>query len=86
MYTGLRPGEKMFEELSAVGENYVPTRHEKVVRTHNGARGVKDPCLLWESVQELIRLAGKGNVARMREKLKEIVPEYGAAPDTDAGR
>ena len=87
VYTGLRPGEKMFEELSAAGENYVPTCHEKIVRTHNGASGAKDPRLLWESVQELIRLAGQGNVPRMREKLKEIVPEYrAAAPDLTAGK
>ena len=85
VYTGLRPGEKMFEELSAAGENYVPTRHEKIVRTRNGASGTEGSLFLWESVQELIRLAGLGDVPQMRDKLKEIVPEYGAATEASAG-
>ena len=85
VYTGLRPGEKMFEELSAAGENYVPTRHEKIVRTRNGASGTEGSHFLWESVQELIRLAGQGDVHQLRDKLREIVPEYGAAPETGAG-
>ena len=85
VYTGLRPGEKMFEELSAAGENYVPTRHEKIVRTRNGASGTEGSLFLRESVQELIRLAGQGNVPQLRDKLKEIVPEYVAAPEAGAG-
>ena len=28
-YIGLRPGEKLYEELITEGENIVPTRHEK---------------------------------------------------------
>ena len=30
-YIGLRPGEKLFEELITEGENIVPTRHEKIM-------------------------------------------------------
>jgi FlaA1/EpsC-like NDP-sugar epimerase len=29
-YTGTRPGEKLFEELSSKGENILPTRHPKI--------------------------------------------------------
>ena len=36
VYTGLRPGEKLFEELFVAGEEYAPTRHEKVYVSHNG--------------------------------------------------
>jgi FlaA1/EpsC-like NDP-sugar epimerase len=84
VYTGLRPGEKLFEELSAAGEHYMPTRHEKIVRTRNGA---SDPAVsqdLWDSVHELIRLAGQGDESQMRNKLREIVPEYCEAPDAGA--
>jgi FlaA1/EpsC-like NDP-sugar epimerase len=86
VYTGLRPGEKMFEELAAAGENYMATCHEKIVRTRNGASGTEGSLHLWDSVQELIRLAGQGNIPQMRDKLKEIVPEYGEAPVADPGK
>ncbi len=84
VYTGLRPGEKMFEELTVSGEEYVATRHEKIVRTLNGASSIEDPSALWNSVDELIRLAGEGNARELRHKLKEIVPEYLAESDDGA--
>src|SRR5213076_761184 len=31
-FTGLRPGEKLFEELSYKGEHIAPTRHPKIMR------------------------------------------------------
>jgi FlaA1/EpsC-like NDP-sugar epimerase len=86
VYTGLRPGEKLFEELSAAGEDYVPTRHEKIVRTRNGASDIEGSQALWDSVQELIHLARQGNAPQMRHKLKEIVPEYVATPSSGAGK
>jgi FlaA1/EpsC-like NDP-sugar epimerase len=83
VYTGLRPGEKLFEELSAAGEQYVPTRHEKIVRTRNGASGSKHRQGLWDAVHELIRLAGQGDEPQMRDKLRELVPEFGVAVAAD---
>jgi len=83
VYTGLRPGEKLFEELSAAGEHYVPTQHEKIVRTRNGLSNPKHPQGLWDSVHELIRLAGQGDESQMRDKLRELVPEYGVAVAAD---
>jgi FlaA1/EpsC-like NDP-sugar epimerase len=84
VYTGLRPGEKMFEELSSRGEEYVATRHEKITKICNGVRGTEDSSALWNSVRELIRLAGEGNTDGMRQKLKVIVPEYAADPHAGA--
>jgi FlaA1/EpsC-like NDP-sugar epimerase len=83
VYTGLRPGEKLFEELSAAGEQYVPTRHEKIVRTRNGASDSKHRQGLWDAVHELIRLAGQGDEPQMRDKLRELVPEFGVAVAAD---
>ena len=84
VYTGLRPGEKMFEELSASSEEYVATRHEKIAKIRNGSLSAEDSSDLWNSVNELIRLAGEGNAEEMRVKLKEIVPEYSAEPEAGA--
>ena len=84
VYTGLRPGEKMLEELSAHGEEYVATRHEKITKICNGVRSTEDSSALWNSVRELIRLAGEGNTDEIRQKLREIVPEYSADPSAGA--
>jgi FlaA1/EpsC-like NDP-sugar epimerase len=84
VYTGLRPGEKMFEELTVSGEEYVATRHEKIVKMRNGAGSAGESSALRSSVDELIMLAGTGNASEMRHKLREIVPEYSAEPDAGA--
>jgi FlaA1/EpsC-like NDP-sugar epimerase len=84
VYTGLRPGEKLFEELAATGESYASTRHDKIVRMRNGEGGV-DPRILRDAVQELLQLATRGSEVQMRDKLREIVPEYAADPDVGTG-
>ena len=81
VYTGLRPGEKLFEELFVAGEEYAPTRHEKVYESHNGDPSAANAMGLEEVVQELIDLALQGDDVRARSKLKEIVPEYTPRPD-----
>jgi len=81
VYTGLRPGEKMSEELSASSEVSVATRHEKIAKIQNGAKSAEDSSALLGSVGELIRLAGEGDANRLRHKLREIVPEYSGEPD-----
>jgi FlaA1/EpsC-like NDP-sugar epimerase len=84
VYTGLRPGEKLFEELTATGESYASTRYDKIVRMRNGEGGV-DPRILRDAVQELLQLATRGSEVQMRDKLREIVPEYAADPDVGTG-
>ena len=72
-FTGLRPGEKLYEELITEGEGIVPTRHEKILVL----RG--EPCSLkWLSVkiEELRSLAEKQDAVGIIRKLKEILPEY----------
>jgi FlaA1/EpsC-like NDP-sugar epimerase len=72
-YIGLRPGEKLYEELITEGEGIVPTSHEKIVvlkgRTFN-------PELLNGKVDALARLAYEQEAERIKAKLQEIVPEY----------
>ncbi|MEL6441905.1 MAG: polysaccharide biosynthesis protein [Cyanobacteria bacterium J06621_8] len=40
VFTGLRPGEKLYEELLLEGEEYEPTAHEKVLVVKNASRNV----------------------------------------------
>jgi len=71
--TGLRPGEKLYEELLNDQENTIPTHHEKIMI----ARIRKQSYLkVNKSVSELISLAGSFSDHLVVRKMKEIVPEY----------
>jgi len=72
-FIGLRPGEKLYEELITEGEGIVPTSHEKI-RVIRGRHC--DNAELMRNVDELIELAKNSDVAAIKQKLKEIVPEY----------
>jgi FlaA1/EpsC-like NDP-sugar epimerase len=72
-FIGLRPGEKLYEELITEGEDIIPTRHEKITVLR------KTPCdLNWlkAKIDELTVLAEKQDALGIKKKLKEIVPEY----------
>jgi FlaA1/EpsC-like NDP-sugar epimerase len=74
-YIGLRPGEKLYEELITEGENIVPTRHEKIMVL----KGIEcDLQLLNGKIDELAHLAEEQDGGKVKMKLKEIVPEYKA--------
>jgi FlaA1/EpsC-like NDP-sugar epimerase len=78
-YTGLRPGEKLYEELIVKGEGIVPTKHEKIMVL----QGDNSPHP--EMVDVLSRLAKAATVhdARgIKAILQEILPEY--MPDMEA--
>jgi FlaA1/EpsC-like NDP-sugar epimerase len=84
VYTGLRPGEKLSEELFVKGEEYLPTDHPKVYAAHDGSFSSPDVAVLDKAVEELIVLAGTADADRIRSKLKEIVPEYQPTPSQSA--
>jgi FlaA1/EpsC-like NDP-sugar epimerase len=72
-FTGLRPGEKLFEELSLNDEDLLKTANPRIF-----IGKVKAPSLHWigDKVDELGDLAIDGNFGRIFGKLKEIVPEF----------
>lgn len=73
VFTGLRPGEKLFEELLTDEENTLPTHHSQIMI------GKVKPYALEETtkhVTDLINLFDVQNNFEMVKKLKEIVPEY----------
>ena len=82
IFTGLREGEKLYEELITVGEGIVATPHEKimVLRSNGQINGYKslDDFRGWldEQLRELLNAAGRFDAEAIRSKLKEIVPEY----------
>jgi FlaA1/EpsC-like NDP-sugar epimerase len=72
VFIGLRPGEKLFEELHYSDAKYLPTRHPKIL-VLSGAR--RNPKELHASVDGLLNL-GDNNPWRIVEHLRELVPEY----------
>ena len=71
--TGLRPGEKLYEELLACSENSLPTHHPKImiakVETYSN-KAIK------EHLDILTEIMIDGDVVGMVRKVKAIVPEY----------
>ena len=73
IYTGLRPGEKLYEELLANEENTMPTHHSKIMIAK-----VKeyDFDVISHEINDLILMfEGQDNDVIVR-KMKEIVPEF----------
>lgn len=72
-YIGLRPGEKLFEELITEGEGIIPTNHEKILMI-KGAECNLDT--LNGKIDQLGRLAYDQDAEGIKAVLKEIVPDY----------
>jgi len=72
-YIGLRPGEKLYEELITEGENIVPTSHEKIMVLKGMECNLQ---VLNGQIDELTTLAANQDEKKIIEKLQEIVPEY----------
>jgi FlaA1/EpsC-like NDP-sugar epimerase len=72
-FVGLRPGEKLFEELSHQGENIKPTNHPKIMRF------VAQPAALDEvrrTLQELTADMHQLETSQLKLRIKKAVPEY----------
>ena len=72
-YTGLRPGEKLYEELLAKEENTLPSFNDKIriakVREYDYNNVEKD-------IEELAGIADKFDPLAIVRKMKDIVPEF----------
>jgi FlaA1/EpsC-like NDP-sugar epimerase len=72
-YVGLRPGEKLYEELITEGEGIVTTQHDKILVLKGETC---DQRVFRNKVEELVSLAGSYDAVAIKKKLQEIVPEY----------
>ncbi|MDZ7789506.1 MAG: nucleoside-diphosphate sugar epimerase/dehydratase [Xanthomonadales bacterium] len=80
VYTGLRPGEKLFEELFHEDESYATTAHEKIFLSQGASQGL-------EGIDETLRRAEAAVMrydnSELRSILLELVPELGKVPRRD---
>lgn len=73
VYIGLRPGEKLYEELLNDKESTLPTHHEKI-KVAKVIQYSHDSVLA--NIAQLISLCRNDDCDNMVIKMKEIVPEY----------
>jgi FlaA1/EpsC-like NDP-sugar epimerase len=73
-FVGLRPGEKLYEELLGIDETAEPSGVEKIMRVRPAWR--PDPAVLRQQIDDLERLAREGRSRAAIAKLGEIVPSF----------
>jgi hypothetical protein len=73
VYTGLRPGEKLYEELHSDAERTRMTRHERILIWDLDTR---DEATLLSELDELEAIAKIGNPEAVKRALHGMVPEY----------
>lgn len=74
VFTGLRPGEKLFEELLLSAEGIIPTHHPKIMIAK--ATELGNSLYFYDKLELLFELARKNKNEEIFKVFKEIVPEY----------
>ena len=76
-FTGLRPGEKLLEELFYPNEEVRATSYPKIKRTRNSDHGWSELASHLDELRATLYVDGANPI---RAKIKEIVPEYSYFP------
>jgi FlaA1/EpsC-like NDP-sugar epimerase len=86
-FVGLRPGEKLYEELVTAGENVLPTYHDKI-KIFQGPRISRSFIESWlrELEESLEQRDGSALVSHLREMVPEYRPETSFEPAEKARR
>jgi len=75
VYSGLRPGEKLYEELQSLDEKLIPTSHKKIMILKDGNHR-----MLWEELKskthDLIKASEELDNDKIQIKLKALLPRY----------
>lgn len=74
IFTGIRPGEKLFEELSIKGEDMLPTRHNKIGIWKNSVPHTRER--LHELINGLVAMSDNQDYQQIVAAIKQIVPGY----------
>ena len=77
VFTGLRPGEKLYEELFYQHEDPSPTAIGKIMRAKSSATSWD--ALSWH-LNALHTMIGNDAQGAIRTRMKQIIPEYGYTP------
>jgi FlaA1/EpsC-like NDP-sugar epimerase len=72
VFSGVRPGEKLYEELEMIGEEITKTRHPKIF-IGNIVSFPEE--MMSQGLRQLAILSKQGNDPRLRKILSELIPE-----------
>jgi FlaA1/EpsC-like NDP-sugar epimerase len=72
-FTGLRPGEKLYEELLADKENTVPTFHDKIMIAKVREYEFEE---VSQQIQSLVSMQKRHNNMEIVKQMKRIIPEF----------
>jgi FlaA1/EpsC-like NDP-sugar epimerase len=72
-FVGLRPGEKLFEELQHTDENTIPTEHDKIFCFVSEPKKLEEMQAIFDGLKPILH---SSEPAELKLKLKEAVPEY----------
>jgi FlaA1/EpsC-like NDP-sugar epimerase len=81
-FTGIRPGEKLYEELFLPDEVYQRTQHEKVFIVVNASAG--HPGNLDLAVSDLAYACARNDSQAIREGFQRLIPEYRVPTNVNA--
>jgi FlaA1/EpsC-like NDP-sugar epimerase len=73
-FTGLRPGEKLYEELLSTDENTLPTHHPKILIAKVSVPSYSYMDIQMNLIQGVLEEGGNNN--ELVSKIKEVIPEY----------
>ena len=77
VFTGIRPGEKLYEELYIEGEGLAPTSHRNI---RVWQKRPENWDALVAALPDLLAAADSADTDRIKAKLAELVPEYDICP------
>jgi FlaA1/EpsC-like NDP-sugar epimerase len=75
IYTGLRPGEKLYEELVSKEEKAQSTDHKKIMVLNNGNNNMPWDIMKRE-IQSLVDISLKFDTDQIKRKLQQMIPDY----------
>jgi len=79
---GIRPGEKLYEEMLTSEEGTRATQHQRIFIAPNNHHEIPG---FYEYIEELERLATLGDGERIKKVLKQLIPAYRPYPPTSPG-
>ena len=79
VFTGIRPGEKLYEELFGAGEEPIPTPHPKILQTH--AQSSPSQERLQAGIAQMLIAARAGDADALNAEIQRLVPSFRPAAE-----